>query len=122
MTKEKVQYIVKRIQYYRKMQAEGKTEAEYWISKRKEHFVIDGEVLAVFEIFGDIIESERTPWVKELLKDVRRGRKDISIQIDSPVARTKYYLTKERFINKVYECCIWKQLVPYEEVLKSDIG
>lgn len=104
------------------MQAEGKTEAEYWISKRKEHFVIDGEVLAVFEIFDDIIESERTPWVKELLKDVRRGRKDISIQIDSPVARTKYYLTKERFINKVYECCIWKQLVPYEEVLKSDIG
>lgn len=104
------------------MQAEGKTEAEYWISKRKEYFVIDGEVLAVFEIFGDIIESERTPWVKELLKDVRRGRKDISIQRDSPVARTKYYMTKERFINKVYECCIWKQLVPYEEVLKSDIG
>lgn len=104
------------------MQAEGKTEAEYWISKRKEHFVIDGEVLAVFEIFDDIIESERTPWLKEFIKDIRNGRKGLAFQVDSPVEHTKFQLTKERFISKVYECCIYKRLVPYEEVLKSDIG
>lgn len=122
MTKEKVQYFIKRIQYYRKMQAEGKTEAEYWISKRKEHFVIDGEVLAVFEIFDDIIESERTPWLKEFIKDIRNGRKGLAIQVDSPVEHTKFQLTKERFISKVYEYCIYKRLVPYEDILKNDIG
>ena len=122
MTKEKVKHIIKRIHYYLKMMSEEKTEADYLISKKKEHFVIDDEVLALFDIIEDIIESEQTPWLKDLIKDVRRGRKGLAIQVDSPVAHTKFQLTKERFISKVYECCIYKQLVPYEDILKSDIG
>ena len=104
------------------MMSEGKTADDYWISKKKEHFVIDAEVLAVFEIIEDIIESEQTPWLKDFIKDIRRGRKGLAIQVDSPVEHTKFNLTKERFISKVYECCIFKRLVPYEDILKSDIG
>ena len=122
MTKEKVKHILKRIHYYLKMLSEGKTEADYWISKKKEHFVIDDEVLAVFEVIEDIIESEQTPWLKDFIKDIRHGRKGLAIQVDSPVEHTKFQLTKERFISKVYECCIFKRLVSYEDILKSDIG
>ncbi len=122
MTKEKVKYIVKRLSYFSKMQAEGVKEADYRISKRKEHLVLDEEVLAVIGVMEEIIESEETKWLQDLLKEVRYGRKDVTIQIDSPVARTKYYQTKERFVNKVYECCIYKGYVSYEDILKNDIG
>lgn len=122
LTKEKVKYIVKRLSYFSKMQAEGVKEADYRISKRKEHLVLDEEVLAVIGVMEEIIESEETKWLQDLLKEVRYGRKDVTIQIDSPVARTKYYQTKERFVNKVYECCIYKGYVSYEDILKNDIG
>ena len=104
------------------MMADGKTEADYWISKKKEHLVIDEGVLAVFDVIKDIIESEEEPWLRALLKDIRRGRKGLAIEVDSPVQHTKFQLTKERFINKVYECCIYKHLVTYEDILKSKIG
>lgn len=122
LTKEKVKYIVKRLSYFSKMQAKGVKEADYRISKRKEHLVLDEEVLAVIGVMEEIIESEETKWLQDLLKEVRYGRKDVTIQIDSPVARTKYYQTKERFVNKVYECCIYKGYVSYEDILKNDIG
>ena len=122
LTKEKVKYIVKRLSYFSKMQAKGVKEADYRISKRKEHLVLDEEVLAVIGVMEEIIESEETKWLQDLLKEVRYGRKDVTIQIDSPVARTKYYQTKERFVNKVYECCIYKGYVSYEDILKIDIG
>ena len=122
LTKEKVKYIVKRLSYFSKMQAEGVKEADYRISKRKEHLVLDEEVLAVIGVMEEIIESEEMKWLQDLLKEVRYGRKDVTIQIDSPVARTKYYQTKERFVNKVYECCIYKGYVSYEDILKNDIG
>lgn len=122
MTKEKVKYIIKRLAYFSRMMEEGKTEEDCRIGKRKEHLVLDEEVRAVIKIIDDIIDSEETIWLKEMFKEVRFGRKDISIQYDSPVERTKYYLTKERFINKVYECCIFKGFVTYEDILKNNIG
>lgn len=104
------------------MMAEGKTEADYWISKKKEHLVIDDEVQVVFEVIENIIESEEEPWLKDVIKDIRRGRKGLTIEVESPVQHTKFNLTKERFISKVYECCIYKHFVTYEDILKSKIG
>lgn len=77
------------------MMAEGKTEADYWISKKKERLVIGDEVQAVFDVIEDIIESEEEPWLRNIIKDIRLGRKGISIQVDSPVEHTKFQLTKE---------------------------
>ena len=44
------------MRYYIKMMSEGKTADDYWISKKKEHLVIDDEVLAVFDVIEEIIE------------------------------------------------------------------
>ena len=30
--------------------------------------------------------------------------------------------TKKSFFNKIYQCCIYKGLVSYEEILNMDIG
>ena len=104
------------------MMADGITEKDYWISKKKEHLVVDEGVIAVFDVIDDIIESEEEPWLKDVIKDIRRGRKGLAIEVESPVQHTKFNLTKERFISKVYECCIYKHFVTYEDILKSKIG
>ena len=122
MTKETVKHIIKRLRYYIRMMADGITEKEYWISKKKEHLVVDEGVIAVFDVIDDIIESEEEPWLKDVIKDIRRGRKGLAIEVESPVQHTKFNLTKERFISKVYECCIYKHFVTYEDILKSKIG
>lgn len=49
-------------------------------------------------------------------------RKGITIIVDSPFEKGKFYLTKERFINKIYECCIYKGYVSYDDIMNEDIG
>lgn len=104
------------------MLKKGATEKVVRISKKKERIVIDDEVLAVLGIMDEIIEFEETEWRKLFFTGIKQGRKDISIMIDSPMERTKYYDAKKEFIDKIYQCCIYKGLVKYEDILKTKVG
>lgn len=68
------------------------------------------------------LENEKTKWLQKCLSDVKKGRKGITIIVDSPFEKGKFYLTKERFINKIYECCIYKGYVSYDDIMNEDIG
>ena len=76
----------------------------------------------------DTLESKVTTletdlkWLQKCLSDVKKGRKGITIIVDSPFEKGKFYLTKERFINKIYECCIYKGYVSYDDIMNEDIG
>ena len=93
-----------------------------YISGEKEYIVIDNDVVAVMEIMDEIIEYEETEWRKKLFIEIRKGYKDITIIIDSPMGRTKYYEEKNDFIDKIYQCCIYKRLVDYEDILRAKVG
>lgn len=97
-------------------------EADFRIGKKKEHIVIDDDVIKVLAIMDEIIENEKTKWLQKCLSDVKKGRKGITIIVDSPFEKGKFYLTKERFINKIYECCIYKGYVSYDDIMNEDIG
>ncbi len=100
----------------------GESEKEIYISQVKEKIVIDSDVMAVIEIIDEIIEYEKTEWRKKFFLGIRKGLKDVSIIMDSPMERTKYYEAKREFIDKIYQCCIYKRLVDYEDILKTRIG
>ena len=100
----------------------GQMEKFVCISKKKEKIVIDNDVIAVIEIMDEIIEHEETKWRKKLFMGIRKGYKDISIIMNSPMERTKYYEEKKGFIDKIYQCCIYKGLVEYEDILKTEVG
>ena len=113
---------MKRLSYILKLQRSGKTETTVYISKKKERIVIDSDVIAVIEIMDEIIQYEEVKWRKKIFVEIRKGYKDISIIPNSPMERTKYYETKKEFVDKIYQCCIYKRLVDYEDILKTRIG
>ena len=122
MTKEKVKYVIKRLPYLLEMINNGILEKEFYISKNKEKIIIDEDVLIVMEIVDEIIRKEDSLWLKKIYIDIKKGRSDIAIISNSPTERTKYYEIKKEFINKIYICCVYRGLVPYEDIFKSNIG
>ncbi|MBR2971054.1 MAG: hypothetical protein IKC48_04600 [Clostridia bacterium] len=122
MTKEKVKRIVKRLSYILEMMRDGKTECVVYISKAKEKIVVDDDVLLVIEIMDEIIENEQTEWRKKFFVGIRKGFNDIYIIHNCPMERTKYYAAKKAFVDKIYECCIYRGLVDYKDILNTIVG
>ena len=123
MTKEKIRRVLKRLPYIRKLIEEEKTEALIYINHNTEKFEIDEEVKIIVEIIAEIIAHEpQGSWLATVLKYIQDGQKDVSIIIKSPVSRAKYYIVKEQVVEKIYECCIYKGLVSYEDILNEIIG
>lgn len=108
MTKEKIRSVLKRLPQYIQMMKENKTEAYFYIlkGKRKERLTMDEEARVIVEIIDEIISSEKSQWLKEIFIKVRKGDKDVYIMIDRPLSKGKYYIIKERLVNKIYNCCI----------------
>ena len=122
MTKNKLKRIIKRLPYILEMIRDGRQETNIYISKEKEHIVVDDEVFAVLKIMDEIIEYEKEEWRKRIFTELRNGNKDIKIMMGTPIGRTKYYDEKKKFIDKIYQCCIYKHLVDYEDILKTRVG
>ena len=122
MTKEKLKWIIKRLHYILEMLHDGKTEISIYISRKKEQIIIDNDVLAVIEIMDEIIDYEKTARRKNFYRGIRKGNRDISIIHNSPMERTKYYDAKREFVDKIYQCCIYKRLVDYEDILNTTVG
>lgn len=122
MTKEKLKWIIKRLSYILEILHDGKTKISAYISGKKELIVIDNDVIAVLEIMDEIIEYEEIEWRKKIFTGLRKGYKDIVIMLDSPLGRTKYYEEKKKFVDKIYQCCIYKHLVDYEDILRAKVG
>ena len=72
LKKAKIKWIVKRLSYIKKMMKENKVEADFRIGKKKEHIVIDDDVIKVLAIMDEIIENEKTKWLQKCLSDVKR--------------------------------------------------
>lgn len=87
-----------------------------------EYFIIDEGVKAVMESLDDIISRENSDWVKDLLKNFQKGKKDVTILAKGcPTGRGKYYNTKKELIHKLYDCCVCKGLITYEEILREEM-
>ena len=101
------------------MQQKKVDEINVYISKRKERIVIDDDVITVIEIMDEIIQREKTDWRRKFFIKIRKGYKDIAIIMDCPMERTKYYIAKKEFIDKIYQCCIYRGLVDYEDIFNT---
>lgn len=93
-----------------------------YIGNRKEIFVLDSELFIIMDIIKEITDSEQNVWLKRIFTMIQHGDSDIKIIMHSPIERTKYYIIKEKFINKIYQCCIYKGLVNYNDILNENIG
>ena len=89
------------------------------LGNRKELFEINDDVLAVLSIEDEVLRAEKETWIKNVFSSIKAGEKDIALISNYPVARTKFYDVKKEFVNKIYNICIFKGLVTYEDILKN---
>lgn len=122
MTKEKIKNTIKHISKIYQAVKDKKDKVDIYVGKRLKPMFIDKEILTMLEIINEIIDNEEDCWVKGVLLNIIKGFSDINIIVFSPIERTKYYEIKREFENKIYQCCIFKQLVKYDDILKTRLG
>ncbi len=122
MTKAEIEFIIKRYKYFKKAIKAKRKEASFYIGKRKYKIFITQETKMIYEIIEDIKRSQKDDWIGKMVKGILAGKSDTFLIGTLPCERTMYYKWKQKFIQTVYRCCIAKQMVGYEELLKEGIA
>ena len=73
-------------------------------------------------ILDEICENETDKDVLCMIDGIKKGRSDVAIMQDVHWQKNAYYERKERLISKIFECCISKGFVQYEEIMKRSIA
>lgn len=119
MTKDEVVLIVKRFPYIDKAIESERSCAKFYIGNRKQVINITDKVKKVKELVMLLYETQQDKWLKLMIKGLLTEKLDIQIMQEIHISKSAYYPKKEAFIQKVYECCIAKGLVTFEEILKE---
>lgn len=119
MTKEKIKKTLKKLPEILQELKSGQNKKP---RRKKRNLVIDEDVLIIVEIIEEIIENEETDWVKKWLRNLSKGLSDTRLLLGMPISRAEYYLIKNRLVDKIYSCCVYKGLVEYKDILKERIG
>lgn len=122
MTKEQLIYILQRYHFIAKELNGNKNPIVFYVGNRKEVIDIDEQVKTVFSVIDDIMSNESPLIVKIMTYWLKYGYTDEAIIIRMPLSRSSYYRLKRTIENKIYQCCILRGLVTYEELLNDKIG
>lgn len=122
MTRSSIEEIVKRYREIEKAMKLGKNRAKFYAGGRKYSIPITDEVWIIFGIIEEIGEREEAKYMTEIIKKLKKGYSDKRIINESPVSRNAYYERKRKYMGKIYECCIGKGLVSYDEIMEEQIS
>lgn len=122
MTKAAVEEIVKRYPFVIEAAKKGEKTAVFYIGNRKQVFEITEGVKAVYAILEEIEENETDKDVLCMIDGIKKGRSDVAIIDDVNWQRNAFYERKDRLIDKIFECCISKGFVRYEEIMNRSIA
>ena len=114
--------MIKRYCYVSEAIEKGLSTAKFYIGNSKKVVNITEEVIKVCELIVLIYESETDEDIKNMIKYILEGRSDVNIIGVLPFEKNSYYSRKDAFFQKVYDCCISKNLVSFEEILKERIA
>lgn len=122
MTKDKLIYLLNRYRFIAKALRNKKSVASFYVGNRKETIIIDESVKIVFSVIDDILKTESRLTVKIMNYWLKLGYSDVRIISETPLSRSAYYAIKRQIENKIYQCCIFRELVSYNELLSETIG
>ncbi len=122
MTKEKIEWIIKRYKYIDKAIQNNLSSWTVYIGNRKHSIFITDEIKKAYRIIEDIREAVSDGWVKKMIEGLLRGKSDVALIMTLPCERSMFYDRKRKFIEMVYRCCIARQMVRYEQLLREGIA
>lgn len=121
MTKDEIETIIKRYCYIAPQIQNHSDLAVYYIGNRKFSTAITDPVITVCGIINEIYLLIQDGWIKSMIKGILSDKKDVALIMDLPWSKNAYYKRKENFLGMVYNCCIAKGLVSYEDILAQAI-
>jgi len=122
MTKEEVENVIKRYSYIAPCIKKADDRVVFYTGKRRHVVEINDEIKIICEIIEIVYAREKEDWVRIMIKGILRGDSDVKIMNGVPGSRNFYYAKKTAFFEKIYECCIVRGLVTYEEILGEEIA
>lgn len=121
MTKSELPEIIRRCPFIHRAVEEEQPVVSFYIWYRKIVFEITEEVRVVVSVIDEIYNSEENEWVRLMIKGITSGGSDIAIIHDLPIERNAYYVRKQKFLDKIFECCIFRQMVSYDDIMNTTI-
>lgn len=120
--KAELVYVLQRYCFIAKGIANRQQKISFYVGNRKEEIVIDDKIKTIFAIIDDVIATESPLTVTILTLWLKQKYTDERIIMELPLSRSVYYRIKGTIVNKIYQCCILRGLVTYEELLKEQTG
>lgn len=116
MTKDEIEHILKRMPQVERAIRKHEDVACFYVGKRREVIEITENVYLIRTIITDIILKEG--YYIGLIVDyhIKQGKSDQYIITQLPLSKNSYYRLKQRIHERIYNCCIEKGIVSYEEI------
>ena len=121
MTKEEIEYILKRMPQIERAIKKRQTVAHFYVGKRRERIEITEAIYLIREIIQDIMQKEKGDIAQIIEYHIKKGKSDGFIIMQLPLTKNSYYRLKQKIHEKIYNCCIEKKVVSYEEILVDAI-
>ncbi len=119
MTKEKIEWIIRRYPYILQSINDGKSVQPIYVGNRRYVILVSSEVRAVVGMIEDYRNSLACGWYHDMIDGILSGKSDVALILQMPFERSYYYVIKRKFVDVIYQLCIAKQMVSYEEILKQ---
>ena len=82
---------------------------------------ITEDIYLIREIIQDIMQKEKGDIAQIIEYHIKKGKSDGYIITQLPLTKNSYYRLKQKIHEKIYNCCIEKKVVSYEEILVDSI-
>lgn len=122
MTRKEAENFIKRFPFIIMAVKKNRPVAEFFIGNRKNVIEITPEIREFCKIVEMICEEEREANIKLMIQLILNGESNIYIMQRVHYCKNAYYERKSAFIDKVFNCCIFRGLVSLEEILGRDIA
>lgn len=122
MTKNEVENVIKRYPQITHAIKQDLRCAVFYVGNRKNVVEITDNVKTVCEIISTVYEKQQNDFIRQMIKNILVGVNDVRIIQDMPFERNTYYNKKQAFLEKIYDCCIARDLVSFEDVLNEEIA
>ena len=121
MTKEEIEYILKRMPQIERAIKKKQRVACFYVGKRRERIEITECIHLIRRIIEDIMQKEEGYIGLIIEYHIKKGKSDRFIITQLPLTKNSYYRLKQKIHEKIYNCCIEKKVVSYEEILVDTI-
>lgn len=119
MTKDEIENVIKRFPYVTEAIRRGASEAVFYIGNRKFVIGITDEIKIVCNLVETIVREEKNELMKQMITGILAGKSDVNIMMRMPFSKNSYYARKQAFMAKIYNCCIARGLVTFEDVINE---